>query len=157
MASDERRPYIPGEYRAGIPRRRRASEEVWRLYYDGRVQSCELRDDSADGAGWDVMMLDAAGHRPHDCETTRQAAAALRGTQPAARVDVPELPEVDPARRAPRPLPPIVQVAPSVRPETRPRRRPSEHAPRLAANSCETCGNLMASVNGDWVCLHCGA
>ena len=33
--------------------------EVWRLRdpVTGRVQSCELRDDSKVGAGWDVLML----------------------------------------------------------------------------------------------------
>ena len=36
-----------------------AGEEVWRLRDPGtgRVQSCELRDDSKVGAGWDVLML----------------------------------------------------------------------------------------------------
>ena len=33
--------------------------EVWRLRHpDGRTQSCELRDDSMAGAGWDVMQLE---------------------------------------------------------------------------------------------------
>lgn len=104
---------------------------------------------------WDVMMLDAAKHRPHDCETTRQAAAALRAN-PVSRIDVPELP-IDPARRSPRPLPPVVPIAPSIKVEAKPRRRPAEHKPRTVANTCETCGNLKAVVNGEWVCLHCGA
>ena len=43
----------------GIPRQRQPGEEVWRLGHpDGRVQSCELRDDSKAGAGWDVMLLE---------------------------------------------------------------------------------------------------
>jgi hypothetical protein len=35
-------------------------EEVWRLREPGtdRVQSCELRNDSKAGAGWDVMLLE---------------------------------------------------------------------------------------------------
>jgi len=33
-------------------------EEVWRVRHaDGRVQSCELRDNSLVHAGWDVMVL----------------------------------------------------------------------------------------------------
>ena len=43
----------------GILRQRQPGEEVWRLRHptNGRVQSCELRDDSKAGAGWDVMIL----------------------------------------------------------------------------------------------------
>jgi hypothetical protein len=46
--------------RVGIPRQRVRGEEVWRLHApDGRrVQTYELRDDSRDGAGWDVMVLE---------------------------------------------------------------------------------------------------
>jgi hypothetical protein len=41
------------------PRQPKPGEEVWRLHgHDGRVQSCELRDDSRAGAGWDVMQLE---------------------------------------------------------------------------------------------------
>ena len=40
------------------PRQPKPGEEVWRLQHDGRVQTCELRDDSKAGAGWDVMILD---------------------------------------------------------------------------------------------------
>ena len=38
---------------------RQPGEEVWRLRSpDGtRIQTCELRDDSKAGAGWDVMIL----------------------------------------------------------------------------------------------------
>jgi hypothetical protein len=51
--------YAPGHYRVGIPRQRQPGEEVWRLRdpVTGRVQSCELRDDSNAGGGWDVTML----------------------------------------------------------------------------------------------------
>jgi hypothetical protein len=103
---------------------------------------------------WDVIMVDAAGHRPHDCEASRQAAAALRA-QPAARVDVPELPAAETTRRAVRTLAPIVPATPIATAEAKPRRRPAERAGPAAANSCEACGNLKASVNGEWVCLHC--
>lgn len=103
---------------------------------------------------WDVIMVDAAGHRTHDCETSRQAAAALRA-QPAARVDVPELPAGEAARPALRTLAPVAPPAPVATPEPRPRRRPADRAAPAAANSCEACGNLKASVNGAWVCLHC--
>lgn len=43
----------------GIPRQRQPGAEVWRLRSPdgGRVQTCELRDDSKAGAGWDVMLL----------------------------------------------------------------------------------------------------
>lgn len=106
---------------------------------------------------WDVIMVDAAGHRSHDCEASRQAAASLRA-QPVARgVDVPALPAVATARRALRTLAPIAPAAPIATADAKPRRRPAERAVRAAANSCEACGNLKASVNGEWVCLHCGA
>lgn len=42
------------------PRQPKPGEEVWRLHHaDGRAQSCELRDNSRVGAGWDVMLLEA--------------------------------------------------------------------------------------------------
>lgn len=44
--------------RRGIPRQRNPAIEVWRLQRDGRVQSCELRDDSRAGAGSDVLMFE---------------------------------------------------------------------------------------------------
>ena len=51
--------YAPGHGRVGILRQRSPGEEVWRLRdpVTGRVQSCELRDDSKVGGGWDVTML----------------------------------------------------------------------------------------------------
>jgi hypothetical protein len=103
---------------------------------------------------WDVIMVDAAGHRAHDCDTSRKAAAELRA-QPIARVDIPELPAVEPSRRAVRTLAPIAPSAPVATADTKPRRRPAGHVAPVAANSCEACGNLKASVNGEWVCLHC--
>jgi hypothetical protein len=103
---------------------------------------------------WDVIMVDAAGHRSHDCDASRKAAAALRA-QPAARVDVPELPEVETPRRAVRTLAPVAPAAPVVTAAPKPRRRPAERVMPDDANSCEACGNLMASVNGERVCLHC--
>jgi hypothetical protein len=103
---------------------------------------------------WDVIMVDAVGHRPHDCEASRKAAAALR-VQPVARVDVPELPAVETPRRTPRPLAPVVPAAAVATASAKPRRRPSDRTVLSDANSCEACGNLMASVNGERVCLHC--
>jgi hypothetical protein len=52
--------YKPHPHRlAPAPRQPKPGEEVWRLKgRDGRVQSCELRDDSRAGAGWDVMLLE---------------------------------------------------------------------------------------------------
>jgi hypothetical protein len=48
----------PIQRSVGIPRQRRAGEEVWRLRDpDGRVQSHHLRDDSRVDAGWDVQVL----------------------------------------------------------------------------------------------------
>jgi hypothetical protein len=105
---------------------------------------------------WDVMMVDAVGHRPHDCEASRQAAAALRAQSVARPVDVPELPVTEASRATARTLAPVEPAAPIATAQAKPRRRPAERAAAVAANSCETCGNLKASVNGQWVCLHCG-
>ena len=43
----------------GVPRQRVPGHEAWRLRdpATGQVQSCEFRDDSKAGAGWDVMLL----------------------------------------------------------------------------------------------------
>ncbi len=41
------------------PRQPKPGEEVWRLRCpDGGVQSCELRDNTQAGAGWDVLLLE---------------------------------------------------------------------------------------------------
>jgi hypothetical protein len=41
------------------PRQPKPGEEVWRLRdAKGDVQSCEVRDNSQVGAGWDVMMFE---------------------------------------------------------------------------------------------------
>ena len=68
MADDDRPDgdvpwYAPGHHCVGIPRQRQPGLEVWRLRdpVTGRVQFCELRDDSNVGAGWDVMMLEDDG------------------------------------------------------------------------------------------------
>jgi hypothetical protein len=104
---------------------------------------------------WDVIMVDAAGHRPHDCEASRQAAAALRAQTLARGVDVPELPSVETDRPALRTLAPVKAPTPIATPDAKPRRRPAERATVAGANNCEACGNLKALVNGQWVCLHC--
>ena len=110
---------------------------------------------------WDVMMLDAAGHRPHDCKTSRMAADALLRDRLAPSLDIPVVAApVEPARRVVRRAPPIapVAVAPSVTVALKSRRRSAGSTSREgAANSCETCGKLTAVVNGERVCLHCGA
>ena len=109
---------------------------------------------------WDVMMLDAAGHSPHDCKTSRMAATALVRERLAPALVIPVLAApVESARRVVRPAPPIARVAaPSETVAPRPRRRPAgSKSPEAAANSCETCGKLTAVVNGERVCLHCGA
>jgi hypothetical protein len=43
------------------PRQAQPGEEVWRLRdtETGRVQTCELRDNSRAGAGWEVQILEA--------------------------------------------------------------------------------------------------
>jgi hypothetical protein len=104
---------------------------------------------------WDVIMVDAAGHRSHDCEATRKAAAALRAQPVVHNVDVPVLPAVETNRQAVRTLAPVVPAAPIAIAHVKPRRRPRERSVIAVANSCEACGNLKASVNGEWVCLHC--
>lgn len=61
MADNDEVPwYAPGAKgaRVGIPRQRTPGEEVWRLRHpDGLVHSCELRDNSKVGAGWEATML----------------------------------------------------------------------------------------------------
>jgi hypothetical protein len=55
---DESTPFYAPNHRVGIPRQRTPGVEAWRLHHDGHVQTCELRDDSRAGAGWDVMVLE---------------------------------------------------------------------------------------------------
>jgi hypothetical protein len=102
---------------------------------------------------WDVIMVDAAGHRPHDCEVSRQAAAALRAQPVMPLTGVRALPEVE---TAPRPLAPTAPAAPVATAKATPRRRPAgERSATASSTTCESCGNLKALVNGEWVCLHC--
>jgi hypothetical protein len=103
---------------------------------------------------WDVIMVDAVGHRPHDCEESRRVAATLRAQPIGPLADVPELPAVEAARAVPRPLAPVTAPAPVAYAEPKPRRRAAVRE-EAAANRCEACGNLKASVIGEWVCLHC--
>jgi hypothetical protein len=45
--------------RKPVPPQSKPSEEVWRLRdVTGRVQSCELRNNSREGSGWDVLLLE---------------------------------------------------------------------------------------------------
>jgi hypothetical protein len=67
----------------GIPRERRAGMEVWRLVDDrGRVQSCELCDESRVGAGWDVLVLfdeePYFSRRCPDADSARLYASAMK-------------------------------------------------------------------------------
>jgi hypothetical protein len=58
-----------------LQRQPKSGEEVWRLHHtDRRVQSCELRDNSRAGAGWEVQIL-AAGEIlvSRRCENEREA------------------------------------------------------------------------------------
>jgi hypothetical protein len=57
-------------------RQPRLGENVWRLKdpVSQRVQSCELRDDSRAGAGWDVLLLeDGEPLFSRRCSTEREA------------------------------------------------------------------------------------
>ena len=58
------------------PRQAKPGAEVWRLRDDtGRVQSCELRDNSRAGAGWEVQILEPGEIlvSPSVCERTGSA------------------------------------------------------------------------------------
>src|SRR5262245_32589980 len=48
--------WISPEHRPPPRQSRGRGEEVWRMTRDGRVLSCELRDDSSVGAGIDVAI-----------------------------------------------------------------------------------------------------
>jgi len=68
------------------PRQAQPGEEVWRLRDNetGRVQTCELRDNSCAGAGWKVQILEAGEILvSRRCETEREARYAAE----AARKD----------------------------------------------------------------------
>jgi len=56
LSDDRWNPTPPGwkPTPAAIPRGR--GEEIWSLSHDERVASCELRDDSGVGAGWEVLV-----------------------------------------------------------------------------------------------------
>jgi hypothetical protein len=60
-------------------------EEVWRLTHAGRVQSCELRDHSAVGGGWDVMLLESGellfSRYCHSEEHARYVATSIKRDQ----------------------------------------------------------------------------
>jgi hypothetical protein len=61
-------------------------EEVWRLRDNetGRIQTCELRDNSRSGAGWEVQILEAGEILvSRQCATEREA----RYVAEAARKD----------------------------------------------------------------------
>ena len=56
--TDERPPFYAPNRAPTPPRQPKPGEQVWRLRNGGRVQSCELRNDSKAGAGWDMMVLE---------------------------------------------------------------------------------------------------
>jgi len=56
--SDDDPPFYSPHRRPPAPRQPKPGEEVWRLRHTDRVQSCELRDDSQTGAGWDVPVFE---------------------------------------------------------------------------------------------------
>ena len=62
MADDDRDrlPFYSPQWKpCGIPRTRTPGIELWRVRnHAGTVQTCELRDDTCAGAGWDVMLLE---------------------------------------------------------------------------------------------------
>ena len=71
---------------AALPRQPKPGEEVWRLRDNetGRVQTCELRDNSRAGAGWEVQILEAGEILvSRRCENEREA----RYVAEAARKD----------------------------------------------------------------------
>jgi len=71
---------------AAVPRQPKPGEEVWRLRDrdTGRVQTCELRDHSRAGAGWEVQTIEAGEILvSRRCENEREA----RYVAEAARKD----------------------------------------------------------------------
>jgi predicted secreted protein len=71
---------------AVLPRPPKPGEEVWRLRDNetGRVQWCELRDNSQAGASWEVQILEAGEILvSRRCENEREA----RYVAEAARKD----------------------------------------------------------------------
>jgi len=71
---------------AALPRQPKPGEEVWRLRDSdtGRVQTCELRDNSRAGAGWEVQIIEAGEILvSRRCENEREA----RYVAEAARED----------------------------------------------------------------------
>jgi hypothetical protein len=56
MSDDQ--PFYSPDREPRPPRQPQPGEQVWRLRNGDRVQSCELRDDSKAGAGWDVQVFE---------------------------------------------------------------------------------------------------
>jgi hypothetical protein len=56
--SYERPPFYSPNRGPAPPRQPKPGEEIWRLRQGEHVQTCELRNDSKAGAGWDVMVLE---------------------------------------------------------------------------------------------------
>jgi hypothetical protein len=49
--------WLTANHRAAPRPTRPPGERAWRVTKDGGVISCELRDESKSGAGWDVFIL----------------------------------------------------------------------------------------------------
>jgi hypothetical protein len=79
--TDERS--TPPVSKAPSPNARARGEELWRLHKEGSNASCELRDDSTAGAGWELVIRiddEVTGGRRYDSErVARYYADALRG------------------------------------------------------------------------------
>jgi len=56
--NDDDPPFFSPNRPPPAPRPPKPGEEVWQLRKGDHIQSCELRDDSKVGAGWDVMVLE---------------------------------------------------------------------------------------------------
>ena len=78
--------YKPHPDRPATPSRQpKPGEEVWRLRDSdtGRVQTCELRDNSGAGAGCEVQILEAG-----EILVSRRCENAKRGTWPRPRARI---------------------------------------------------------------------
>jgi hypothetical protein len=74
--------WISPDHRPAPPVPRASGEEAWRVTKDGRVLSCELRNDARAGAGWDVVIRQdgelSFSRRCADEQGARYVANALR-------------------------------------------------------------------------------
>ena len=83
MSDDTRWNPTPPGWKPIAPRSPRArGEEAWRLVRGAQVATCELRNDSAVGAGWEVLLRHddeiIVGRRCRDKAEARYVANAFR-------------------------------------------------------------------------------